>query len=95
MRLPLVFVVAVMPIAPSGLGTTQVASVALLSPFVPVAAGLDPASVQATAAATATILGYSLTVQFGAMLLQAVRGGAMLALWTRRQRKREATATAP
>jgi uncharacterized membrane protein YbhN (UPF0104 family) len=84
-RLPLVFVVAVLPISPSGLGTVQAASVALLASFVAVPAGL-PAEA-ASEARTATIFAYSLTMQAGAMLLQALMGLAFLALTSRQERR--------
>jgi hypothetical protein len=76
-RLPLVFVVAVLPISPSGLGTSQTAAVLLLAPFV---VGATPE------AANATILAYSLALQLGSMLLQAGLGAGLLALLGRRRK---------
>jgi uncharacterized membrane protein YbhN (UPF0104 family) len=70
--LPIVFVVATLPIAPSGLGTAQAAAVALLSPF---AAG-TPEERQAA------VLGYSLALQFLSLIGQALLGVACLRLAT-------------
>lgn len=63
--LPIVFIVAVLPISPSGLGTAQATAVALFSPFAP---GADPQARQAA------VLAYSLGLQFGALVVQAVVG---------------------
>jgi uncharacterized membrane protein YbhN (UPF0104 family) len=56
--LPIVFAVAVLPISPSGLGTTQALSVAMFARY---AYGPNP---------DAAVLAYSLAVQFGSLLVQ-------------------------
>jgi hypothetical protein len=63
--LPIVFVVAVLPISPSGIGTAQATAVALFAPF---AAGDAPASREAA------VLAYGLALQFAGMLVQAAIG---------------------
>ncbi len=71
--LPIVFVVATLPIAPSGLGTAQAAAIALFSRF---AAGtVDERQ--------AAVLGYSLALQFLGLIGQAVLGVVCLRLATR------------
>jgi len=63
--LPILFVVSVLPIAPSGIGTTQATAIALFAPF----------SVAATQSAReASVLAYALALQFGALLIQAALG---------------------
>jgi uncharacterized membrane protein YbhN (UPF0104 family) len=69
--LPLVFIVAVLPISPSGLGTAQATAVALLSPF---AAG---ATLEEQKAA---VLAYSLSLQFAGLIAQAALGLVFLRL---------------
>jgi hypothetical protein len=63
--LPLVFVVATLPISPSGLGTAQLTAVALFSPW---AAGVTAADRRAA------VLAASLSLQFVALIAQAVIG---------------------
>lgn len=67
--LPLVFIVAVLPISPSGLGTAQATAVALFWPFAP---GDTPVERQAA------VLAWSLALQFGALPVQAGIGLAFL-----------------
>jgi uncharacterized membrane protein YbhN (UPF0104 family) len=62
--LPLLFVVAVLPIAPSGIGTAPATAVALFSQY--------------AADGRAAVLAYALALQFGAMILQAAVGLAFL-----------------
>lgn len=69
--LPLVFMVAVLPISPSGLGTAQATAVALLAPFA-------LTSADSAEAAKASVLAYSLALQFGALIAQALVGLAFL-----------------
>jgi len=64
--LPLYFVVAVLPIAPSGIGTAQATAVALFAPY---ATGANH---------DAAVLAYGLALQFGALILQAAIGLAFL-----------------
>ncbi|RMH44571.1 MAG: hypothetical protein D6689_02105 [Deltaproteobacteria bacterium] len=64
-RLPVIFLLAAVPISPAGLGTTQAASVVLLAEFAP----------GATAdARAATVLAYSLSTQVVGMALWASVG---------------------
>lgn len=67
--LPILFVVSVLPIAPSGIGTTQATAIALFAPFsvAPTQSGRE-----------AAVLAYALALQFGALLLQAALGLAFL-----------------
>jgi uncharacterized membrane protein YbhN (UPF0104 family) len=67
--LPLLFVVAVLPIAPSGIGTAQATAVALFSPY---------ALADTLAGREAAVLAYGLALQFGALILQAGIGLAFL-----------------
>ena len=64
-RLPLVFLVAAMPITPAGFGTGQAAAVVLLSEFAP--GDLAPAR-------EAILLAYSLSIQALTMILQSLAG---------------------
>ena len=80
--LPLLFVVAVLPIAPSGIGTVQATAVALFAPY---ATALGTNAVNSAGAASATLAGreaavlaYGLALQFGALILQAAIGLAFL-----------------
>ncbi len=63
--LPLVFIVATLPISPSGLGTAQAIAVQLFAPF---AAGVTADE------RNASVLAYSLGFQFGSLIVQAVIG---------------------
>jgi uncharacterized membrane protein YbhN (UPF0104 family) len=67
--LPVVFIVAVLPISPSGLGTAQATAVALLAPF----AHGDTVDAQ-----RAAVLAYSLALQFLGLFLQAALGVGFL-----------------
>lgn len=62
-RLPVLFLVAALPISPSGLGTTQAAAVTLFSEYV-----------EAGTAPEATVLAYSLSFQVVGTALAAVWG---------------------
>jgi uncharacterized membrane protein YbhN (UPF0104 family) len=64
--LPIVFVVAVLPISPSGIGTAQAVGVALFARFAP--ASEDPV------AGRATVLACFLALQLLSLLVQAVIG---------------------
>jgi uncharacterized membrane protein YbhN (UPF0104 family) len=72
--LPLVFIVGVLPISPSGLGTAQATAVFLFTRF---AAGATVDEQQAT------VLAYSLSLHFGGMIGQAVTGMVFLRLFGR------------
>jgi hypothetical protein len=63
--LPLVFIVATLPLAPSGIGTSQATAVALFTPF---------AAAGTVAARQAAVLGYSLALQFIGLAFQALVG---------------------
>ncbi len=67
--LPVVFIVGAVPIAPSGLGTTQAAAVALFSSYAPGATGQ---------AQQATVLAYSLGFQIISSAIVALVGGFCL-----------------
>jgi uncharacterized membrane protein YbhN (UPF0104 family) len=69
--LPLVFIISVLPISPSGLGTAQATSVLLFAHFAP---GVDAAARQAA------VLGYSLGLLFSGTLAQALVGVVFLRL---------------
>jgi hypothetical protein len=73
--LPVVFAVATIPLAPSGLGTAQATAVAVFAPF---AAGVTHEE------RAAAVLAYSLGFQFAALLMQAALGLVFLRLVTRR-----------
>lgn len=72
-RMPLLFFVSALPIAPAGLGTGQAAAIALFSEF----AGGDQS------AREAAVLAYSLSVQVLGMALHAALGLAFLRRATR------------
>jgi uncharacterized membrane protein YbhN (UPF0104 family) len=76
--LPIVFVVGVLPISPSGLGTTQTVAVWLFSPF----AGTDPD------AARARVLAFGLATQIVALMMQALLGLVFLRKVTAGSRER-------
>jgi hypothetical protein len=61
---PIVFVVGVLPISPSGWGTVQAACIALFTPFA-------PGTIEDRRAA---VLAYSLTMQFAGLIIQAAIG---------------------
>jgi len=63
--LPIVFIISVLPISPSGLGTSQAAAVALFARFAP---GAD------LEAQRAAVLGYSLGLHFSGIIGQALVG---------------------
>ena len=63
--LPVVFMVAIVPISPGGLGTAQAAAVTLFAPFV----AASTASEQ-----RATVLAYSLGLHFVTLAVQALLG---------------------
>jgi uncharacterized membrane protein YbhN (UPF0104 family) len=69
--LPLVFIISVLPISPSGLGTAQATAVLLFAHFAP---GADAAARQAA------VLGYSLGLLFSGTLAQALVGVVFLRL---------------
>jgi hypothetical protein len=72
--LPIVFVVATLPLSPSGLGTAQAVAVSLFAPFA-AGATLDDRN--------AAVLAYSLAFQFGSLIVQAIIGLAFLRMATR------------
>jgi uncharacterized membrane protein YbhN (UPF0104 family) len=67
--LPLVFVVAVLPISPSGIGTAQATAVALFAAY---------ATGPTHEAREAAVLAYGLALQFGGLIVQAAIGLAFL-----------------
>jgi uncharacterized membrane protein YbhN (UPF0104 family) len=71
--IPLLFVVTVLPIAPSGIGTAQATAVALFAPF-----ALGGPALASQPAREAAVLAYGLALQFGALILQAGIGLAFL-----------------
>jgi uncharacterized membrane protein YbhN (UPF0104 family) len=72
--LPLVFIVGVMPIAPSGLGTAQATAVALFERFGPG---------DTVDARRGAVLAYSLSLQFAGLIGQALVGLVFLRLFGR------------
>ena len=72
--LPLVFIISVLPISPSGLGTAQAAAVTLFAQFAHGATLEDR---------RAAVVGYSLGLQFLALFVQAVLGVYFLRRTTR------------
>jgi Lysylphosphatidylglycerol synthase TM region len=72
--LPIVFVIAVLPISPSGLGTAQAAAVTLFAQFAHGATLEDR---------RAAVVGYSLGLQFLSLFVQAVLGVYFLRRTTR------------
>ena len=63
--LPLLFVISVLPIAPSGIGTAQATAVAFFARF---------ADAPTVAGREAQVLAYGLSLQFAALILQAMIG---------------------
>jgi uncharacterized membrane protein YbhN (UPF0104 family) len=72
--LPILFVIAVLPISPAGLGTGQATAVFLFAAFAP-GATLEEQR--------ATVLAYSLSLHFAALLTQALMGLPFLRSMTR------------
>ncbi len=85
--LPLVFIVAVLPLSPSGLGTAQATAVALFAPFASAtaiaaaSAGTDPAAAQ-----RAAVLVYSLAYHFSNLIGQALVGAVFLRLQSQKDK---------